>query len=77
MNRTREQLLPILCQWITFLAHALPLRSVPAIQSVLPILSEREQGSYLQAHLSRSPPPPPCHWVAVEEAGSNLDGGVG
>src|SRR5512147_558498 len=29
MNRTREQLLPILCHWITFLAHALPLRSVP------------------------------------------------
>ena len=30
-----------------------------AIQSVLPILSEREQGSHLRAHLSRSPPPPP------------------
>jgi hypothetical protein len=29
MNRTREQLLPILCHWLTFLAHALPRRSVP------------------------------------------------
>ena len=29
MNRTRAQLLPILCHWITFLAHALPRRSVP------------------------------------------------
>jgi hypothetical protein len=31
----------------------------PAIQSVLPILNEREQRSHLRAHLSRSPPPPP------------------
>ena len=30
-----------------------------AIQSVRPILSEREQGSHHRAHLSRSPPPLP------------------
>ena len=29
MNRPRKQLLPILCHWIMFLAHTLPLRSVP------------------------------------------------
>jgi len=48
-----------------------------AIQSVLPILSEREQGS----HPGRTYPVllhhHPCHWVDVEEAGSNLDCGVG
>src|SRR5512142_1431078 len=31
MKRTRQQLLPMLCHWITCLAHALPLRSVPPL----------------------------------------------
>src|SRR5512144_1419845 len=39
MNRTREQLLPILCHWIPFLAHALALRSVPTfIELVVGVL---------------------------------------
>ena len=43
MNRTREQLLPILCHWITFLAHALPLRSVPTFIELVvgALLSQR------------------------------------
>jgi hypothetical protein len=43
MNRTREQLLPILCHWITFLAHALPLRSVPTFLELVvgALLSQR------------------------------------
>lgn len=43
MNRTREQLLPILCHWIPFLAHALPRRSVPTCieLGVGPLLSQR------------------------------------
>lgn len=43
MNRTREQLLPILCHWITFLARALPLRSVPTFIELVvgALLSQR------------------------------------
>ena len=43
MNRTREQLLPMLCHWITFLAHALPLRSVPTFIELVvgALLSQR------------------------------------
>ena len=43
MNRTRVQLLPILCHWITFLAHPLPLRSVPTFIELVggALLSQR------------------------------------
>ena len=43
MNRTREHFLPILCHGITFLARALPLRSVPTfIERVVgALLSQR------------------------------------
>jgi hypothetical protein len=43
MNRTREQLLPILCHWITFLARPLPLRSMSTLieQAVGALLSRR------------------------------------
>jgi hypothetical protein len=42
MNRIREQLLPILCHWLTFLAPALPLRSVPTcIERVVGALLSR------------------------------------
>src|SRR5512144_625952 len=43
MNRTREQLLPILCHWITLLAHALPRRSVPTFIELVvgTLLSQR------------------------------------
>src|SRR5512147_2077765 len=52
MNRTREQLLPILCHWITFLAHALPLRSVPTfIELVVGALLSR-QGWVTEAYLA-------------------------
>lgn len=52
MNRTREQLLPILCHWITFLAHALPLRSVPTlIELVVGALLSR-RGWVTEAYLA-------------------------
>ena len=52
MNRTREQLLPILCHWITFLAHALPLRSVPTlIELVVGVLLSR-RGWVTEAYLA-------------------------
>ena len=52
MNRAREQLLPILCHWITFLAHALPLRSVPTfIELVVGALLSR-RGWVTEAYLA-------------------------
>ena len=52
MNRTREQLLPIVCHWITFLAHALPLRSVPTfIELVVGTLLSR-RGWVTEAYLA-------------------------
>jgi len=52
MNRTREQLLPILCHWITFLARALPLRSVPTfIELVVGALLSR-RGWVTEAYLA-------------------------
>ena len=52
MNRTREQLLPILCHWITFLTHALPLRSVPTfIELVVGALLSR-RGWVTEAYLA-------------------------
>jgi hypothetical protein len=43
MNRTREQLLPMLCHGITFLAHALPRRLVPTLSELVvgALLSQR------------------------------------
>ncbi len=52
MNRTREPLLPSLCHWITFLAHALPLRSVPTFSELVggALLSQR--GGVTAAYLA-------------------------
>ena len=52
MNRTREQLLPILCQWITFLAHALPLRSVPTCIELVVGALLSQQGWVTAAYLA-------------------------
>src|SRR5512135_1288401 len=52
MNRTREQLLPILCHWITFLAHALPLRSVPTFIELVGGALLSRQGWVTEAYLA-------------------------
>src|SRR5512144_5397 len=52
MNRTRAQLLPILCHWITFLAHALPLRSVPTFIELVVGALLSQQGWVTAAYLA-------------------------
>ena len=61
MNRTKEQLLPILCHWITFLAHALPLRSVPTFLELVvgALLSRR--GWVTEAYLAMAAQ---RHWTS-------------
>lgn len=61
MNRTREQILPILHHWITFLAYALPLWSVsPWIEQVVGALLN-QRGWVTAAYLAIAAPQ---HWTS-------------
>ena len=52
MNATQAQLLTVLCHWITVLAQALPLRSIPTFIELLigALLSRR--GWVTEAYLA-------------------------
>ena len=59
MNRAREQLLPILCHWIPFLAPALPLRSVPTFLELGVGALRSQRGWVTTAYLAIAAP---RHW---------------
>ncbi len=58
MNRTREQLLPIRCHWITFLAPALPRRSVPTFMERVVGARLSQRGWVTAAYLAITAPRP-------------------
>ena len=61
MNRTREPLLPMLCHWITVVAHALPRRSVPTLIELVVGALLRRRGWVTAAYLAMAAQ---RHWTS-------------